>query len=106
MTREMGFSSWREQRFFLCHNVQTGSGVHPASCPVGTATHFLGVKQLEHDIAYHSSLSTVVDEGRWVVFTRRPRLIVGCSANVLPFLFRIKKYECVICNIVIIIPVN
>jgi len=36
-----GFDSRQEQGFFsLRHRVQTGSGVHPASCPMGTGGSF------------------------------------------------------------------
>jgi hypothetical protein len=33
-----------ESRIFLLHVVQTGSGVHPASCPMGTGGSFPGGK--------------------------------------------------------------
>jgi hypothetical protein len=40
-----GSSPGRGWEFFLHHCVQTGSGTHPASYPVGTRSSFLGVKR-------------------------------------------------------------
>jgi hypothetical protein len=39
------FESRQGQEFFLLHVVQTGSGAHPASYPMGTGGCFLGVKR-------------------------------------------------------------
>jgi hypothetical protein len=39
--------------FYLCHNVQTGSGAHPASYPIGTGVRSSGVKRPGHE-ADHS----------------------------------------------------
>jgi len=33
---QLEFDFWWEQGFFLHHHIQTGSGVHAASYPVGT----------------------------------------------------------------------
>jgi hypothetical protein len=33
----------------ILHVVQTGSGVHPTSYPIGTGGSFSGIKQLEHE---------------------------------------------------------
>jgi hypothetical protein len=43
------------QEFSLVDIVQTGSGVHPSSHPVGTGAVSPGVKQQEHE-ADHSEL--------------------------------------------------
>jgi len=40
--------------FSLCHHVQTGSGAHPTSYPLGSGALTPGVKQLGHE-ADHSS---------------------------------------------------
>jgi hypothetical protein len=42
-----GFGSWQEQDFFVIHSVQTCSGIHPTSYPVGTAGDFLEAKAVE-----------------------------------------------------------
>jgi hypothetical protein len=39
-----GFDTQQGIDFSLLHNVQTGSGAHPASYPVGTAAYFPGGK--------------------------------------------------------------
>jgi hypothetical protein len=51
---------------------------------MGTATHFLGVKQLGRDIAYHSSLSAVVDERKPVVSSQKGR---GSEWTVVPVFY-------------------
>jgi hypothetical protein len=35
----------RESYFSLLHSVQTGSGAHPASCPIGPGDSFHGSKE-------------------------------------------------------------
>jgi hypothetical protein len=35
-TKESGFDSLQWLRFSLIHSIQTGSGAHPAPCPMGT----------------------------------------------------------------------
>jgi hypothetical protein len=40
-----GFNFRQRQYFSLPQSVQTGSGTHPASYPVGTGSDFLGVKR-------------------------------------------------------------
>jgi hypothetical protein len=42
--REVVFESRWGQELSLLHVVQTGSGVHPASYPMGTGSPFPGVK--------------------------------------------------------------
>jgi hypothetical protein len=42
----MGFESRQGQVFSLLHVVQTGSGFHPTSCPMGTGGSFLGGKEV------------------------------------------------------------
>jgi hypothetical protein len=44
--------------FSIHHHVQTGSGVHPASCPVGTRGPFPGIKRSGRE-ADHLPQSTV-----------------------------------------------
>jgi hypothetical protein len=39
-----GFDCRQRQHFSFLRDVQIGSGIHPASCPVGTGGNFLGVK--------------------------------------------------------------
>jgi hypothetical protein len=53
-----------EQDLSLCHNIQTGFGAHPASCPVGNGVLFSGVKQLGHE-ADHSPLPSPEDKNEW-----------------------------------------
>jgi hypothetical protein len=45
-TMGSGFESWGEHEFSRLH-VQTGSGVHPASYPMGTGGSFPGGKAAE-----------------------------------------------------------
>jgi hypothetical protein len=40
----MGSIPSRGKRFSLLHNIQTGSGAHQASCPVGTGALSPGIK--------------------------------------------------------------
>jgi hypothetical protein len=40
-----GFDSWQEKYFFTLHSIQTGSGAHPASSPMGTRIPTPGLKQ-------------------------------------------------------------
>jgi hypothetical protein len=42
--RGVGVRDQLGQNFYLLHAVQTGSGVHPASYPVGTGGSFFGSK--------------------------------------------------------------
>jgi hypothetical protein len=39
------FGSGQGQEFYLLHVVQTGSGIHPTSYPMGTGSSFPGVKR-------------------------------------------------------------
>jgi hypothetical protein len=43
-TEGLEFQSWKDQEFSLLHVVQTGSGVHPTSYPMGTRGSFPGIK--------------------------------------------------------------
>jgi hypothetical protein len=52
------------RNFSLHHSVQTGSGAHPAFCPVGTEGSFPGVKQLGHG-ADHSPPSSAKVKNAW-----------------------------------------
>jgi hypothetical protein len=60
---EIGFPAWAKG--FSCSLcVQTGSGAHPASCPMGTGGPFLGGKARPGHDAHHSpqSSAAVVNE--------------------------------------------
>jgi len=50
--------------FSLRHRVQTGSGAHPTSCPVGTWSSFPGVKQPERE-ADHPPSSIAEVKNSW-----------------------------------------
>jgi hypothetical protein len=50
--------------FSLHHRVQTGSGAHPASYPMGTGRSFSGVKQLGYE-ADHSPPSSAEVKNVW-----------------------------------------
>jgi hypothetical protein len=43
-TEGLEFESRYDQEFSLLHVIQTGSGVHPTSYPMGSGGSFLGVK--------------------------------------------------------------
>jgi hypothetical protein len=45
MTKVSEFESWWDQEFLLLLVIQTGSGVHPTSYPMGTGGSFPGVKR-------------------------------------------------------------
>jgi hypothetical protein len=47
MTEESELKSRCGQEFSLLHGVQTGSGVNPTSCPMGTGDSFAGGKAAE-----------------------------------------------------------
>jgi hypothetical protein len=46
--RVQGLIPGRGKRYFLLHCMQTDSGAHPASYPMGTRVSFPGVKQPGH----------------------------------------------------------
>jgi hypothetical protein len=48
------FDSWWEQESSLLHNVQTGSGAHPVSYPMGPGVLSADIKQPGRE-AYHST---------------------------------------------------
>jgi hypothetical protein len=51
-TEELELEAWEGQEFSLLHIVQTGSGIHPTSYPMGTGGFIPGVKQPGRE-AYH-----------------------------------------------------
>jgi hypothetical protein len=55
--------------FALHHCIQTSSGTHPTSCPVGNGVSFLGIKQLWHETD-HSPPSRAQVKNAWsYIFT-------------------------------------
>jgi hypothetical protein len=58
-TRRSRFNPWQRQKdFFSSLRVQTSSGVHPVSCPVGTWGSFRGGKAWSGHDADHSPPSS------------------------------------------------
>jgi hypothetical protein len=52
-----------ERDVSLLHSIQTGSGFHPASYPVGTGGSFPGVKRPRLEADHSSSFSAEVNNG-------------------------------------------
>jgi hypothetical protein len=52
--------SRKGEEFALLHVVQTGSGVHPTSYPMGTGDYFSGVKLLGREADYLPPVSAEV----------------------------------------------
>jgi hypothetical protein len=68
------FDPWQRQEDFsssLC--VQTGSGVHPASCKMGTGCPFPGAKARPGRDADHSPPSTVNVENEYELYDISPK---------------------------------
>jgi hypothetical protein len=68
LDRRLGFDFRQGRDFSLLHSVQTGSGVHPASCPVGTGWIFCRAKQA----------------GAWswpLIFTYRDEVLWRCTST-------------------------
>jgi hypothetical protein len=63
----------REIFFSLLNNVQTGSGVHPASYSMDIENPFLGVKRSGRE-ADHSSPATAEGENDWRRYTSCPSI--------------------------------
>jgi hypothetical protein len=90
--RGEGFESRQGQDIFLFHHrIQPGSGVHPASYPMGTRDSFLGLKGSGRE-ADHSPPFSVEVKNAWsytstppisphdnFTFTFTSRLIPGCT---------------------------
>jgi hypothetical protein len=62
-----------EQEFSLLHVVQTGSGVHPTSYPMGTGGSFPGVKRQGRE-ADHSSPTSAKVKKMWI-YISTPRYV-------------------------------
>jgi hypothetical protein len=62
----------------LCHYVQTGSGTHPATYPVGTRCLFPWVKWLGHE-ADHSPPMSTKNKNAWG-YISTPHTSAGCGA--------------------------
>jgi hypothetical protein len=52
------------QEFSLIQSVQTGSGAHPASCPMGTGGDHPGVKRQQREGDHSPPSGTKVKKGR------------------------------------------
>jgi hypothetical protein len=66
----LGFSSWWGQDFSLFHSVQTNSGAHPASYPVGLGGSFPGEKAAE---TWRWPLTSIYCRGQeWLSYTFTP----------------------------------
>jgi hypothetical protein len=51
---------------FLFHSVQTGSGVNPASCPMGNKDSFPGIKRPERETDHSHSYKAKVKNRRTI----------------------------------------
>jgi hypothetical protein len=58
------FESWQDQEFSLLHIIQTGSGVHPSSYPMGMGTLSQGVKQQGREADHSPQTSAEVKKTR------------------------------------------
>jgi hypothetical protein len=61
--QRLGFDSWHGQDFPLLQSVQTSSGAHPASYPMGNEGFFQGVKRQEHKADHSTPSSAEVKKG-------------------------------------------
>jgi hypothetical protein len=62
------FESLKVQEFSLLHSVQTGSGAHSASYPMGTSGCYLGEKRLEREADHSPPTSAEINK----MWTLRP----------------------------------
>jgi hypothetical protein len=65
----------RGRGFFFC--VQTGSGAHPASCPMGTGGTFPGGKARPGRDADHSPPSSAKVDNEYELYLLSPRRLHG-----------------------------
>jgi hypothetical protein len=63
--------SQQGQEYFLLHVVQTGSGVHPTSSPMGTGGSFPGVKRPARE-ADHSPPASIEVKKMWIYTSTPP----------------------------------
>jgi hypothetical protein len=67
--------------FSLCHHVQTVSGAHLASYPVGAGALSLGVKRPGHEADYSSTSSVEVKDAWSCTFTPQYAFMAWCSVK-------------------------
>jgi hypothetical protein len=82
------FEYWKGQEFSLLHIVQTGSGAHPASYPMGSGGSFPGVKWQGLKLIIHIKLrlrstnnNSVALVREQTILTERPPLVGEVSVN-------------------------
>jgi hypothetical protein len=61
---DQGLIPGRGRKLSLCHSVQTGCGVHPASYPLDMGVSFHRVKWIDHEGDHSPSPNTVVKNAR------------------------------------------
>jgi hypothetical protein len=76
MTNESEFNSRWIQGFSPLHVIQTSSGAHATSYPMGTGGFFLGVKQLGHE-ADHSLPSSAKAKNKSIYTSTLPFVFVA-----------------------------
>jgi hypothetical protein len=90
--RAIGVRSPAEaENFFPLACVQTGSGAHPASCPMGIEGPFTGGKARQGRDADHSPLSSAEDKNELELYFLSPQAPPWCVAGLLCFTFYRKK---------------
>jgi hypothetical protein len=62
----------------LRHNVQTGSGVHPASCPVSNSGYILGVTRPERE-GNHAFPSSAEVKNSWSYTSIALYVFMACA---------------------------
>jgi hypothetical protein len=81
--------------FMLCHCIQTSSGSHPSSYPVGTRGSFLGIRQLGHE-ADHSPLSIAKVKNAWSYTSAPPYAFLMCLVKYRGILTLTKLFNAVV----------
>jgi hypothetical protein len=76
MTEDSEFESRYSQKCSLLYVVQTGSGAHPASYPMGTGNYFSEVKRQVHE-ADHSRPTSAEVKKMWTYISTPPHAFMA-----------------------------
>jgi hypothetical protein len=73
--------------------VQTGSGAHPASCPMGTGGPFPGGKARPGREADHSPPSSAEVKYEWELYLLSPHVSMACSGTAFFIILQIARND-------------
>ena len=88
----------RNKRFLIAESEQTGSGVHPASWPVGTAGVFTGFERPQQE-SDHSHASSGEANNAWICTSTPSYAFMACTGTSLHVHLWDNRYETTIRNV-------